>query len=86
MMINLYSIKDIYNGFTPPVMMPNHETAIRWFEDIKAENPTIGNNPEDFSIHFIGTMNTTTGEIKEPKDQVFLEHDLKEIGDRKEKA
>lgn len=82
MIIKLYSIWDVYNGFAPPVVMPNHETAIRWFEDMKRENATIGNNPEDFSVHYIGTLNTDTGEIKKPEDNIFLKHDLKNIGDK----
>lgn len=84
MMMNLYSIKDIYNGYTPPIVMPNHETALRWYEDMKNENPTIGNNPNDFSLHYIGKLNTETGEINKPENEIFLKHDLRSIGDRKE--
>lgn len=76
---NLYSIKDILNGFAPPIIMPNHKSAVRWFEDMSNENPTIGNNKEDFSIHYIGYIETETGKIT-PATQKFLNHDLRGLG------
>lgn len=83
MIINLYAIKDVLNDFAPPVVMPNHESAKRWYEDMKVNNPTIGNNEEDFSIHFIGTMNTETGEISHC-DKKYLIHDLRTIDEKEE--
>lgn len=85
MMMNMYSIFDKYNGFAPAVVMPNHETALRWFEDMIQENPTIRNHPEDFSVHYIGKFNSETGELIPVKDTIFLLHDLNQIGDREER-
>lgn len=83
MKMGLYAIKDTLNGFAAPVVMPNHDSAIRWFEDMKIQNPTIGNNEKDFSVHFIGQLDTETGVIT-PSEEKYLIHDLKEIGDRKD--
>lgn len=85
MILKMYSIFDKYNGFAPAVVMPNHDTAIRWFEDMIQENPTMRNHNEDFSVHYIGQMNSQTGELIPVKDNIFLNHDLKEIGDREER-
>lgn len=75
MKMNLYSIRDKLNGFAPPVIMPNDASAKRWFEDMKHENPTIGNNADDFGVHFIGQLDTETGEIT-PAKKEQLENDL----------
>lgn len=75
MTVNLYAIRDKLNGFAPPVVMPNDETAKRWYNDMCSENPTIGNNKEDFAVHFIGKMNTETGLII-PAKKEQLENDL----------
>lgn len=83
MIINLYSIKDLLNGYAAPVVMPNHESAKRWFQDMATENPTIGNNKEDFTVHFIGHLDTETGEIT-PSDKMYLLHDLRTIPQEEE--
>lgn len=75
MILNLYSIRDTLNGFAPPVVMPNDETAKRWYEDMKTENPTIGNNPDDFGVHFIGQFDSETG-LLTPAKKEQLENDL----------
>lgn len=75
MKINLYAIKDVLNGFAAPVVMPNHESAIRWFDDMSSSNPTIGNHMEDFTVHYMGNMDVETGEIV-PADEKYLKKHL----------
>lgn len=75
MILNLYSIKDILNGFTSPVIMPNHSTALRWFSDMCEENLSMKNHIEDFTVHFIGQLNSETGEIRIVEEK-YLKKDL----------
>lgn len=83
MKLNLYSVKDILNGFTPPVVMPNHETALRWFQDMLEENITMKCNPNDFTLHFIGQLDTNNGNIYEV-DEKYLKKDLNNFKGDKE--
>lgn len=75
MILNLYSIKDVLNGYAAPVIMPNHATAIRWFQDMCEENLSMKNHMDDFSVHFIGQLNSETGEIRGVEEK-YLKKDL----------
>lgn len=81
MIIRLYAIKDVLNGFATPVMMPNDESAKRWFKDMLEENPSMRNNKEDFSIHFVGTMDVETGSIMAAQEK-YLRKSLFENDER----
>ena len=83
MIINMYSINDILNGYAAPVVMPNHESAKRWFADMAIQNPTIGNNEKHFTVHFIGQLDTETGVIT-PAGKKYLINDLRTLPDEKE--
>ena len=81
MIIRLYAIKDVLNGFATPVMMPNDESAKRWFKDMLEENPSMRNNKDDFTIHFVATMYVETGNIMAAQDK-YLRKSLFENEER----
>lgn len=63
MTINLYAIKDKINEFLPIQMLPNDQTAHRWFREMLENNPTMHLSPNDFEIYKLGTWDTVTGEL-----------------------
>ena len=69
MILNIYALKDEFNGFTTGIPFPNNEIAKRYLKEQKAENVTVKNSPEDFSVWHLGTFDTDTGvyDTKEPK-------------------
>lgn len=69
MKLKMYSLKDEYNGFAPPIPFANEEIAKRWFKEMKAENLTVKNSPGDFSVWEVGTFDGDTGKFEsiEPK-------------------
>lgn len=78
MIIRLYAINDVLNGFATPVMMPNDATALRWFQDMCEENPSMKNHREDFTVHYIAQMDSETGDII-PSPDVYKRKCLTQI-------
>lgn len=64
MMLNLYTIKDELTEYAPPVTIQTDELAKRYFREITKENKMMSNNPEDFSIWYIGNYDTEDGTIE----------------------
>lgn len=70
MKVTLYAIKDELSEFSPGLVPFEEEgQAKRWFREKIKETPIMSNNPEDFSIWNVGTMDTKTGKVEaeEPK-------------------
>ena len=63
MILECYSIKDELNGYTVPIPMVSEEVAKRYFHDQLKENICMKNQPEDFSIWYLGQFDTSTGAI-----------------------
>lgn len=61
MKLAMYAIKDELNGFTTPIPFMSEELVKRYMKDQYEGNPTIKNNPEDFSIWHLGEYDTETG-------------------------
>lgn len=61
MTLEMYSIKDELNGFTPPIPMVNDSVARRYLKDQMMGNPTMKNSPKDFSIWHMGQFDTEEG-------------------------
>lgn len=66
MIVYVYSIRDVLNGFAGLFTEVNDESAIRGFKlslrDASAGN-ILGFVPTDFYLYCLGTYNTETGEI-----------------------
>lgn len=65
MKVNVYSIKDVKEGFQAPYTRVNDKIAIRDFLNVarSPEPNKVTMNPEDFELWRIGTMETETGVI-----------------------
>ncbi len=60
----LYSIRDtITDSYEPPFTSVNDETAKRMFARIIKNVPTIYDNPQDFSLHSVGTFDSSNGNV-----------------------
>lgn len=74
MNMDMYSIKDELNGFSPMIPIQTEELAKRYFKDQCEGNITIKNSPEDFSIWKLGTFDTDAGNfINEPNGAKLVE-------------
>lgn len=63
MIIEQYSIKDRLNGFIPLQGLPNEPTAKRWFKEMMTTSTVMIQNPDDFTLWYMGTFDTDTGEF-----------------------
>ena len=61
MILDMYSIKDTLNGFTPPIPIQNEESAKRYMKDQVLGNVTLKNSHEQFSLWKMGTFDSESG-------------------------
>lgn len=61
MIMDMYSIKDELNGYSPAIPIMSEDLAKRYFKDQYEGNVTIKNSPKDFSMWKIGTFDTESG-------------------------
>lgn len=61
MIMEMYSIKDELNGYTPAIPIMSEDLAKRYFKDQYEGNVTIKNSPKDFSLWKMGTFDTESG-------------------------
>lgn len=60
----LFAIHDsVSNEFNPPVTFSSVAVAVRFFGDLCKKDPVISAHPGDFSLHWIGSFNCSTGII-----------------------
>lgn len=64
-MINkLYSIRDIKtDSYDSPFDSTNDATAKRFFSRILTNVPIMQDHPQDFTLHQVGTFDSTSGQI-----------------------
>lgn len=72
MIWDMYAIKDELQGFTTPIPLANDDMAIRYFREQQKNNPTISNEPGDFSIWAMGEFDTETGKFTQKKNEPEL--------------
>ena len=64
MKYNIYSVRDIHNGFGAPILDSNDHSAIRGFAyGMKNTNPIMGFAPKDFDFYCIGEFDVHSGVI-----------------------
>lgn len=63
--INMYSVYDIKaESYGRPYIIGTHAEAIREFSRaVNQEKSVFGANPEDYSLHYIGNFNQTSGQL-----------------------
>lgn len=72
MTYSMYAIKDELNGYTSPIPFISKELAKRYFKDQYMNNPTLHNNPKDFSLWYMGEFDTTNGKYTMTPESLTL--------------
>lgn len=65
MIYSIYSIRDLKTGFLQPTLDINDASAIRNFEHavLQNEDSLFFSHPEDYSLFYLGSFDSETGEI-----------------------
>lgn len=65
MIYSIYSIRDLKTGFLQPTLDINDASAIRNFEHavLHHEDSLFFSHPEDYSLFYLGSFDSETGEI-----------------------
>lgn len=73
MILEMYSIKDIYADYLTPWFCQNDALAIRMFKNLVNDKSTaIGINPECYHLCHIGSFNTDLGTFDSLPDPDFV--------------
>lgn len=74
MIFGLYAIRDLLNGYLPPMADSNDDTARRNFTIAMTANAAddFGVSPKDFDLYRIGSYDTDTGLITSDTNPVRL--------------
>lgn len=82
MRINMYSIRDIHNGFMSPSLDTNHATAKRNFALMINNNPgVLGFRPADFDLYWLGTFDTDSGQAENLEVVEFVVNGASVVGE-----
>ena len=69
----LYTIHDrVANVYEPPVASMSDGTVMRWFAHCIRSVPTMSNNPQDFALYEVGSVETDTGLIDARDTLLFV--------------
>lgn len=65
MKMGLFSLRDVKAAaFMQPVCFPTEPLALRWFSDLLRDPESVfAKHPEDFALHYLGDMDTESGEV-----------------------
>lgn len=82
MELRLYSIKDELSEFEPPWAVQDDAQAKRTFRYRVETTKMMSDNPEDFSLWYMGNLETKTGKIESlPFPELIERAKGKENGD-----
>ena len=75
MIKNIYSIRDKFTGYMAPMVEDNDYTAMRNITHAMKSDVMCGLNakPSDFTLNYLGTFDTETGEIKTVQLKIVCE-------------
>lgn len=71
MKMPLYSIRDVLNGYSVPMVDVNDNTAIRNFKFSLSGDPVLGANASDYELYRLGEYDTATAKYF-PEDNPIL--------------
>lgn len=65
MKMGLFAMRDVKAGaFMQPVCFPTEPLALRWFVDLLRDPESIfAKHPEDFTLFYLGDLDTESGEV-----------------------
>lgn len=70
MTLEMYSIKDEADGFTPPIPLTSERVAIRWYLTMRETNIDMKTNPNDFTLWKIGEFDKDDGTWTEDRREI----------------
>lgn len=71
--MKLYAVKDVKVGFMQVVMFHNNEEAKRAFLYVASDkNSTVGKNPEDYELWYLGNYDVESGLISDTENRSFV--------------
>ena len=75
MILNKYTIFDsALEAYHQDYSLENDAIALRQFADMANEETQIAKNPEDYSLWYIGTFETTTGQLTATEPVCLAKH------------
>lgn len=63
MIIKLYSVRDKLTEFAGPIGFKDEKVAKRWFTQILAQKKANFEDPKDFDLYCVGSMDTEKGNV-----------------------
>lgn len=63
MIVKLYSVKDKLLNFGGPIGFQDEKVAKRWFTQLLAQKKANYEDPKDFDLYCIGSMDTEKGNV-----------------------
>lgn len=63
MIVKLYSVKDKLMNFGGPIAFQDERVAKRWFTQLLASKKANYEDPKDFDLYCVGSMDTEKGNI-----------------------
>lgn len=82
MLMNVYAMRDVHNGFLSPSLDTNHATAKRNFAFFINNNPgVIGFRPGDFDLYWLGKFDSDSGKMENLEVVEFVVNGASLVGD-----
>lgn len=72
MKMPVYSIRDVLNGYSAPMVDVNDNTAIRNFKFSLAGDSVVGANASDYELYRLGEFDTITARFVPEEMPVML--------------
>lgn len=63
MIVKLYSVKDKLMNFGGPIAFQDEKVAKRWFTQLLASKKTNFEDPKDFDLYCVGSMDMEKGNV-----------------------
>lgn len=73
MIMKLFTIRDRMTEFGFPIPVENEQSAKRYFRSKVSNEPMLKDNPEDFSLWYIGTFDTEKGTINAVAEPIIID-------------
>lgn len=73
MTMRMYVIRDRYTRFGFPMPFESNDEAKRYFANRIKEVPLMRDNPQDFTLYYVGIFNLDTGTITPTEEPILIE-------------
>lgn len=73
MTLKMYVIRDRYTQFGFPMPFGSNEEAKRYFANRIKEVPLMRDNPQDFTLYYVGIYDTEKGTVNAVEEPILIE-------------